>query len=931
MHASEPSGLSTSYIPGSNAKQFDYPTAPPSSRPQQKPYGTAPYLGPRLSYPIYYNTSSTLGPTATYGTAPSSGFPLNNYSFPQPTDGSTVGSSFLSTCPPPSTVTIQNTIVAPPITVTAPPITVTVTSTVSASQESSPQVTPTMTITMTITVCMDIGPNTDLGGNNSPAVTSLNGGAQSGGEIPVESEGLDSPVPTGSKPNSVILMSSAIPTLIASENFPQKSGSGSMAQQYQPPHANNSGYQEPAIPRGTGNSQPTANPKNPATNLEQPLHTNLFPGTGGYGSRTSSQYPGLGEEATTLPATSTIFSYPIKNGSTAGQSFDYASGSLGTQKTYVSYQPSNAVTSNEGKGFGDTQTTSGYSTSQAAYGTGSAIPSGHITGQGGSGNAFTGASITLPDGFSNNTSIDSGFVTGSYTTGTNPVSTSLTDISEPLPSYGQGGSDTNILPPYATPTVIPPVETSVGYASGGSGFAVPSDPTNIGAYGTPPFVNSTTSAPVAISGTEAPYQPYPNTISAFQNPTSPPAATASSDLPPFVNSTTSTPSAFMPGTGVPYEPFPNTVAAPQGSGLPPPTTNSFPPYQPPPDHAPFRNLTSTTPDLENPSTSGSGIIGDQTTSDTGTVYTTMTQEVVPYPVGSSANSSSIQGTGSPYTYDNAPPMTTKDVSVAGQYGNEIDDGVDSTSATSSDNGPIPTGFQALISNPEDLVSNTSSSSSIAVDNPIPSPSPPPPSSSANTTTSDPPCIPSPENLPIKVDFNLEQPGTPLPTPYHALSISGFDLNTNSPSPHLTAPASTTLKSIAIAPPAKHFNLTSIALACSSPPCDITIWGTQVASYTASGAAAGTLLTSRTRVEAAAEGVAAYTAVEGLDGKGWIELEKINFVATGVGGEDQQGVGIDDLVYTVRMEKECESEDKDKDVKGEGEGEKGLKIGGLVDS
>lgn len=71
-----------------------------------------------------------------------------------------------------------------------------------------------------------------------------------------------------------------------------------------------------------------------------------------------------------------------------------------------------------------------------------------------------------------------------------------------------------------------------------------------------------------------------------------------------------------------------------------------------------------------------------------------------------------------------------------------------------------------------------------------------------------------------------------------------------------------------------------------------------------------------------EAVDEYVVVEGLVGKGWTELEKISFKATGDGGEDA-GVGIDDLSYTVREMGACE---------GGGEGIKpeamGMKIGGL---
>ncbi|KAL8678463.1 MAG: hypothetical protein Q9224_007112, partial [Gallowayella concinna] len=156
-------------------------------------------------------------------------------------------------------------------------------------------------------------------------------------------------------------------------------------------------------------------------------------------------------------------------------------------------------------------------------------------------------------------------------------------------------------------------------------------------------------------------------------------------------------------------------------------------------------------------------------------------------------------------------------------------------------------------------------------------------------------------------FNLEPAGVPIPSPYQYLTYTGFEINTGPPSPHLIAPLSTGVISISIGLPAQHFNLTSVTLACSSPPCNITMWGTKVAATTAQGAAAGTLLTSMTRVEAVAEGVSAFTVVDGLLEKGWVHMDKVSFVAKGDAGEGL-GLAIDDLVYTIRMEKGCKGEE-----------------------
>lgn len=172
-----------------------------------------------------------------------------------------------------------------------------------------------------------------------------------------------------------------------------------------------------------------------------------------------------------------------------------------------------------------------------------------------------------------------------------------------------------------------------------------------------------------------------------------------------------------------------------------------------------------------------------------------------------------------------------------------------------------------------------------------------------------------------------QPSSPLSAPYESLTYAGFSVSAAASSSRLGAFASDPLKTLSVSPPAKHFNLTSISLACDVPPCNVTMWGTKVASKTSTGAAAGTLLMSMTRVEKKDE----YVPVEGLVEKGWMELEKIAFTAKGEKGEDG-GVGIDDLSYTVRMERDCEGEDEEgkEGVKGveRRTGEARIKLGEL---
>lgn len=73
------------------------------------------------------------------------------------------------------------------------------------------------------------------------------------------------------------------------------------------------------------------------------------------------------------------------------------------------------------------------------------------------------------------------------------------------------------------------------------------------------------------------------------------------------------------------------------------------------------------------------------------------------------------------------------------------------------------------------------------------------------------------------------------------------------------------------------------------------------------------------MEAKADGEAAFTVVDGLDGKGWTDMEKISFVVEGEG----VGIAVDDLKYEVRIEGGCEGEDGKLEVGEEGnEVEKG---------
>ncbi|KAL8780223.1 MAG: hypothetical protein Q9213_006568 [Squamulea squamosa] len=471
--------------------------------------------------------------------------------------------------------------------------------------------------------------------------------------------------------------------------------------------------------------------------------------------------------------------------------------------------------------------------------------------------------------------------------------------------YGSATSseqDYGLLPPYTTSNADRPLETGVVHGSGGSNDPISSNMTDAGSYGMPPSGNST-----SMLGTEAPYKPASDTAAAGK-----------------VNGGTDYIGSDVCGNGG-CKSLQEYCTAVRRNGqndpkcdseLPPASTTSFPPYQPPPQgnggidyigsdpcgnggcknlqeycSAVRRNGKSDPKcDSELPPPPMTSIPPQEMSSDTGNIYTTMTKEVVPYPVEPAIESSSTRSVASIKLSNNPPLMTTGGTSAAQGDAGGSGEGFSSTSATTSDANPIP------------------------ASSPTPSPS------SDNTTAINPSCLPTPENQSIQVNFNLLTPGLPLPSPYESLLYTGFELSASSSAStsYLTSPASANAKSIAIAPPAKHFNLTSLSLACSAPPCTITMWGTKVASKTAQGAAAGSLLNSRTKVDAKMDGEGAFTVVDGLEGKGWTEMEKVSFVVQ----EEGMGIAVDDLSYAVRVDGGCEGEKTKEGKGGEGKGWKG---------
>ena len=129
------------------AYSMSQPWTQPSSALRSSFYGSSGYLGPQKSVPLFQNSSNAIGPTATsgtgYGGVGASSFQQVNYTMAGSPSGFRSQPALASNCPPPSTVTVQDTI-------SALPVTVTITSTVS-SPETLPQLPSTITVTTTIT------------------------------------------------------------------------------------------------------------------------------------------------------------------------------------------------------------------------------------------------------------------------------------------------------------------------------------------------------------------------------------------------------------------------------------------------------------------------------------------------------------------------------------------------------------------------------------------------------------------------------------------------------------------------------------------------------------------------------------------------------------------------------------------------------------
>ncbi|KAL9639900.1 MAG: hypothetical protein Q9204_000915 [Flavoplaca sp. TL-2023a] len=924
--ACESSAVTTNYHPASDLRGAENSIASsgttPLERPQKHPYATGLSPG-RQSYPLFYNSSSTPGPIAPHGAAASSGLPRSNASFSQqPPDGSTDGLKVPNNCPPPFTVTTEKTI-------TAPPITVTKTSTVSINVESSPVITPTVPLIITTTVTAGEGQSTvEISKGGSSRIFSNNGGGQpgagssveqiiygpsplpQGGEEPKTS--ISTPIPSfgpgGSYPQDLgsdnINESSQRPnadnTNIQAPSFQEEGGNESTGDTDQPipsmeqppnnsipsdtgepPNTNSTGFQMPSFPE-KGGDQSTGNADQPILSVEQRPDNSTPFDTGADGPATSTEHPGSEEEAAKVPVPpSTI---PDRNNRTStvssDQDYDEAGRNAVTQGSNMPHELPAEFTS-EDQDLLDTQMAPDLSASQGAR---APMNNNSNLEKGGSETASNGS--RLDEGISS----DSGSENGTYDLGTDKGTGSAAEMPQPIPPIAQE-DETSSAGLYTTSNVNFPIQTGSVHGSGKSDILIPSNPTKAESYGRPPFINSTTSSP---------------------------------------------------GAGILDQPASGTAPDSQGSA-----------NQSLLDQTPSSNASDATQQLNLPTTTSMDNLADQASSGAGAFYTTMTQEVVPYPVDTATNSSSSPGIVSFKVYNNSPPTTTggvSDVEDADDW--DVDTGMTNTtpantdaqstssqpaqlrpesSSTPSDTPgePLPTSAPTIsfpvkndepmessqppplapnpLTTPGESLPTPSPTFSSAVENSEPTPSSLPPSLPSNATVapSKPLCVPSQEDRLIQIDFNSLQPSSPLPNPYESLTYAGFSVSPASSSSRLGAFASDPLKSISISPPAKHFNLTSISLACDAPPCNITMWGTKVASKTATGAAAGTLLMSMTRVEKKDE----YVPVEGLVEKGWMELEKIAFTAKGEKEKDE-GVGIDDLSYTVRLEGVCEDEDGD---------------------
>ncbi|KAL8668057.1 MAG: hypothetical protein Q9202_000035 [Teloschistes flavicans] len=844
------------YSPTSNTLTSGYPMALSGSAPangnQNSLYGGGSYSQSPPSYPQYYNTSSNLRPSGAYGSAVSSGFPRSNYSFHPQTAGAT---SAMCNCPQPSVVTVQD-IITVQNTVTAPPLTITMTSTVSVTINITPSITPTVTITITTTVCAGAGQNSGPGPQNTgeasnvrQAATSLATGQQSGVEYPTGSDFSGPPTPVTSEPGPVNEKSPLPSAFVTGGMSPQIPMTRISSQLNQPSLTKEIGSQGTLSSLGTSTDQIPQLPETSSPAVPQPQPTSLPVETGGYGSTTSS----LGEE------------------------FTYArSASIG-QQTSDLYPAQSTEASSEAETIENTPNTSVPPLPLMSYGGGPASPSNYFNGHGSIASGSIGSFATPPYAYDNSTSLALRPTAYSPTYGTG---------SAPLPTLpaitGQAGQQsvgTNNAAPYIT--------SSAGYISQGSGFPAPAFPIQSSSPNSGPFGNFTSLLPL-------PSTPIPDTGIQYQPKASPTYPYHNSILPPPPSS----PVPPNPASSPPLYGNNSTVA--QGSSGPlPSVSNTLPPFIP---------------------------------SGTGPVYSTRTEMVVPYPMTTPSDSSSTQAIlPSPSLDRNLTSSCSESASNNGNFSTSNIPSMDQSPTPaplpnasslspelsqpqgSSLNVPMPT--SSTFQPPSAPTGAPIASSSITSLSPVPSvnpssftpvpSSPAPPAAGTSTTATGPSCSPTVKDATYNVDFNTLTLNQPLPMPYGPLSFSGFTVDNGSPTPHLTSSADATVKSISIGPSTDHFNLTSLSLACSIPPCNVTMIGIKAPSITEQGAAAGGIAYKTVRVEAADHGANPYTVADGFNDSGWSKLQRVNFIGKAVDGSDApMGVALDNLMYSARTREVC---------------------------
>ena len=743
--ASESSAVALNYHPASALRGAENSIASsgttPLEGPQKHPYATGLSPG-RQSYSLFYNSSSTPGPTAPHGAAASPGLPPSNPSFSQqPPHSSTDGLKVPNDCPRPFTIIIEKTI-------TAPPITVTKTSTVSINVESSPVITPTVTLTTTTTVTAREGQSTvEISNGGSSRILSTNGGGQPGGGSSVEQiEYRPSPLPQdGEEPKTSI--STPIPSFGPGESYPQDLVSDNINESSQRPNADNTNIQAPSF-QEEGGDQSTGDADQPMPSVEQPPNNSIPPGTGeppntnstGFktpsfpekggnqstgnadqpipsveqrpdnsipfdtgadGPATSTEQPGSEEEATKVPVPPSVI--PSRNNSSStlssDQDYDEAGRNAVTQGSNMPHELPAGFTS-EDQGLLDTQMAPDLSASQGAR-----APMNNYSNleEGGSETASNGS--RLDEGISS----DSVSENGAHDLGTDKGTGSAAEMPQPIPPIAQE-DETSSAGLYTTSNVNVPIQTGSVHGSGKSDILIPSNPTKAESYDRPPFINSTTS---------------------------------------------------NPGAAILDQPASGTTPDSQGSA-----------NQSLLDQTPSSNASDATQQLNLPTTTSMDNLADQASSGAGAFYTTMTQEVVPYPVDTATNSSSSPGIVSFKVYNNSPRTTTggvSDVEDADDW--DVDTGMTNTT-------PATTDTQFTSSQPAQLrpsdtpgeplpTSAPTSSSPVKNDEPMESSQPPH-------------LAPNP----------LTTPGEPLPTPSHTFSsaVENGELTPSSLPPSLPSNA-----------------------------------------------------------------------------------------------------------------------------------------------